>query len=316
MKPPITTPFHSPISLPSNPSLLLLSLLLALISTTSSNLVVEMEDEERFVQVGSNVATFEIKLDDESCRQFVKSAVILRESTAVDPHDYFQVQITPDKRRARMRVIKMPDPDAIDYFRKFVAQVRIDFDTASSPSKTCEPSIGGIKMTILDSNDNSPVFDETTKTLRVDENLDHPLQLAVKAVDADYDKSSNGKVTFALADVTPKEYESVVSLDNLGQITIDPSKSATKLFDREKDSKIILKIEASDNPKRDLTDQTFGKHTVSENIVLEIVDQNDNPPVDCRLKSPCEVQEDHPVKGTLKDCLVVCEDADAKPVFK
>ena len=61
-----------------------------------------------------------------------------------------------------MKVTKTPNPDTIEYFRDFEAQVRIDF---SEPD--CEPSIGGIKMRILDSNDNKPVFDESTKILSV-----------------------------------------------------------------------------------------------------------------------------------------------------
>ena len=317
MKPSISTRLSSSssFSLTHSPLTTLLLVLFVFISSSSSNLIVRMENYEKFVQVGSVVVSFDIKLDVEACRKFIKSAVILRDSTAVDPHDYFAVKISGDKKTARMTVIKTPDPDAIDYFRKFVAQVRIDFDTSNSDQK-CEPSIGGIQMTILDSNDNSPVFDESTKILRVDENLAQSLQLAVKANDADYDKTSNGRVTFALADVTPKKYEGVVTMDSLGRVTIDPAKSAERLFDRETDPKVFLRIEANDNPTEDVTDATYGKHVVTENIVLEIVDANDNPPTDCRLKSACEVKEDHPVKGTLSDCLVVCEDADATPVFK
>ena len=53
-----------------------------------------------------------------------------------------------------MKVTKTPNPDTIEYFRDFEAQVRIDFSD-------------GIKMHILDSNDNNPVFDESTKILSV-----------------------------------------------------------------------------------------------------------------------------------------------------
>ena len=271
-----------------------------------------MEQEEKFVTVGYNAASFAIDLAKEDCRKTMKMGVIVQSSPSVNPNDYFSVVINSEKTKASMKVTKTPDPDAIVNFRNFEAQVRIDFS-----SQECEPLIGGFKMQIVDSNDNAPVFDAATKVLSVDENLDRKVQLLIKASDEDYDKKSNGRVTFRLADVKPATYRDVISLDpNSGQLTIDPAKSANLLFDRETDPQVNLFVEASDNPTEGENDAVYGKHVESEVITLKINDVNDNPPKDCRLKSACKVKEDHPVKEILQDCLVVCEDADEIPVFK
>ena len=151
----------------------------------------------------------------------------------------------------------------------------------------------------------------------VDENLDRKTQLMIKASDEDFDKKTDGRVTFRLADVKPDTYRDVISLDaDSGQLTIDPARSSTKLFDREADPQINLVVEASDNPTEDVGDAYYGRHTIQETIVLQVADVNDNPPKDCRLKSACKVKEDHTFQAYLQDCEIVCEDADQVSVFK
>ena len=309
MKPPRLLP------LPTSLLPLLLILLLRTPAPAAGDLLVEMMQAERFLINGYIVASFEIKLDDETCREFLTPGVVIRESTSIDPNDYFAITLTPDKAKAVMKVTRAPDPDAVEYFRDMAAQVSI----GSSQPDRCDASVGGVKMQITDSNDNKPVFDSAAQILKVAENLNSLVDdLYVKADDADYDKTTNGKVTFRLAGVTPPEYKDIISLDETtGQLTIDPSLSSTKLFDRETHPQINLQIEASDNPTENVADPIYGKHVVTETIVLKVMDANDNAPKDCRLStSTCKVREDQAVQGILKDCLVVCEDADETPVFK
>ncbi|MEE3021765.1 MAG: cadherin repeat domain-containing protein, partial [SAR324 cluster bacterium] len=261
------------------------------------------------------VATFQIELEKETCRDSIQDIEIVQTpGLPVKLDDYFDARVINNNAKARVTVRKSPDPDTIEYFRAFTLNFRIKFDAAAA-AKGCS-SDGGLKITIFDSNDNAPVFEESTKTLKAEENLERALQLSVKATDLDFEKDNNGRVSFRLLDVTPKDYEPVVVLNSNGQLTIDPAKTSTRLFDRETHPKIVLNVEAMDHPEDFIDDPKIGQHKVTENIVLQVVDVNDNPPKDCRLKAPCEVNEDHPVKGTLEGCLVVCEDADVVPVFK
>ena len=93
--------------------------------------------------VGYRTASFNIDLEKEECRNTMKTGVIVQSLPSVNPNDYFTIVITPNKQRATMKVTKTPNPDTIEYFRDFEAQVRIDF---SDPD--CEPSIGGTQRFI------------------------------------------------------------------------------------------------------------------------------------------------------------------------
>ena len=106
------------------PLLLLLSLLLLLIHTpapTAGDLLVEKMLAERFLTKGFIFASWEVKLDDETCREFLTPGVVIRESTSIDPNDYFAITLTPSKAKAVMKVTRAPDPDAVEYFRDMAA---------------------------------------------------------------------------------------------------------------------------------------------------------------------------------------------------
>ena len=135
--------------------------------------IIQFEQSERFLTEGYIALTFEIQLEDETCRDFIEDKengieIEQADSVPVRLSDYFGATMTPNKAKARVKVKKSPDPDTIEYFRAFTLKFRIVFDASR---KDCV-SEGGLQMTLFDSNDNSPVFEESTKTLKEEENLE------------------------------------------------------------------------------------------------------------------------------------------------
>ncbi|XP_062380255.1 protocadherin gamma-A11-like [Sardina pilchardus] len=119
-----------------------------------------------------------------------------------------------------------------------------------------------IHVTVLDANDNSPLFSQSVYRVSLPENS--PLDtLVVKVSATDADEGPNGDVTYEFSRISNKARK-VLSLDpTTGEIkVIGP-------IDFEEETRYELRIEAKDG---------FGLSTDSK-VIIEISDVNDNAPV-------------------------------------
>ncbi|XP_061135075.1 protocadherin gamma-A3-like isoform X8 [Syngnathus typhle] len=139
-----------------------------------------------------------------------------------------------------------------------------------------------IEITILDVNDNAPVFNQTNYKAKLFENAPKGTHiLTVNATDAD--SGSYGKVTYSFsksnADITNLFYIDGVT----GCIYV-----ANKI-DYENDKKLEFMVEAKDE----------GGLTESTKVEIEIMDLNDNAPLINVMSFTSPVSEDSPVGATI-----------------
>uniref|UniRef100_UPI0037E8C9A5 uncharacterized protein n=1 Tax=Semicossyphus pulcher TaxID=241346 RepID=UPI0037E8C9A5 len=128
-----------------------------------------------------------------------------------------------------------------------------------------EPNLSGtaqIHVTVLDANDNAPVFTKTVYKATISENA--PKGTVITRVSAsDADKGSNSKITYSISN-TVAGVRDMFEIDELSGDLI--SKSAV---DYEKARHYQIHVQASDE----------GGLTDSCKITVEVIDINDNKPV-------------------------------------
>ncbi|XP_062342199.1 protocadherin beta-15-like [Osmerus eperlanus] len=137
-----------------------------------------------------------------------------------------------------------------------------------------------IHVTVLDANDNKPVFSQNVYKVNLPENSPKgSVIITVSATDAD--EGANGEVTYGFGPVS-EELSELFSLDiKTGDISI------VRGIDFEKESTHELSIQAKDN---------FGL-TSFANVIVEITDVNDNTPV-ISLKSLTNSIPENVLPGT------------------
>ncbi|KAF7649487.1 hypothetical protein LDENG_00140830, partial [Lucifuga dentata] len=137
-----------------------------------------------------------------------------------------------------------------------------------------------IHVTVLDANDNAPVFSQAVYKANLPENS--PLDTIVVTVNAtDADNGANGDITY--------NFEHV-SLDHVSLFTLDHKTGEIKVagsIDYETDNTIELRIRAKDGPGL----------TSYSTVTIDITDVNDNPPV-ISLKSLTNPLSENVLPGT------------------
>ncbi|XP_053180432.1 protocadherin gamma-A11-like [Scomber japonicus] len=140
-----------------------------------------------------------------------------------------------------------------------------------------EPQRSGtmqIHITVLDANDNAPVFTQTVYKASVKENS--PTGTLITKVSAsDADKGSNGEVSYIIGN-------SIRSISELFHITEDGHITLTGPIDYEKAKSYELDIEAIDQ----------GGLSDSSKVIIDIGDNNDNSPVINMISSSYSIGED------------------------
>ncbi|XP_076020936.1 protocadherin gamma-A5-like [Genypterus blacodes] len=138
-----------------------------------------------------------------------------------------------------------------------------------------------IDITILDNNDNAPVFSQLVYKATVMENS--PIDTYVTTVNAsDADHGLNSIVTYYFSD--QNSGVDIFSIDeNTGVIAVRGP------IDYEKDKKFEFRIEAKDH----------GGLTDSSRLVIEVTDVNDNAPIISVMSFSSPVSEDSPVGTTI-----------------
>ncbi|KAK9754792.1 Cadherin domain [Popillia japonica] len=139
-------------------------------------------------------------------------------------------------------------------------------------------NIATVNITVIDCNDNAPVFAQTSYSARIKEDaLSGDKILQVMATDLD--SGDNGKVSY-----------SIIKGDNEGQFAIDENTgylSVADKLDRETVSNYVLEILAKDHGVPVLSRQVM--------VNIEISDANDNPPLFSQSNYTAVVQEDKPI---------------------
>ncbi|KAM3612900.1 uncharacterized protein V6R79_016667 [Siganus canaliculatus] len=139
-----------------------------------------------------------------------------------------------------------------------------------------------IDITVLDANDNAPVFNQSVYKATVMENS--PRDTYVTTVNAsDADSGSNGVVTYYFSDLNSGLGELFSVDEKNGLILI------TGLIDYEKDKKYELRLEARDQ----------GGLTDSSKVIVEVTDVNDNAPTVSVMSFTSPVSEDSPPGTTI-----------------
>uniref|UniRef100_A0A3P9IHQ4 Cadherin domain-containing protein n=1 Tax=Oryzias latipes TaxID=8090 RepID=A0A3P9IHQ4_ORYLA len=150
-----------------------------------------------------------------------------------------------------------------------------------------------VHVTVLDANDNPPIFNKPFYRATVSENaVKGTLITTVNASDADV--GSNGLVTYRFAKMTP-EIADIFKLDEVsGSITLKGQ------IDYEKEKKYELTIEAVDQ----------GGLTDSNKVLIEVTDINDNAPVINVMSFSSPVPENSPLGTTVAIINVIDADSD------
>ncbi|XP_056151740.1 protocadherin beta-16-like [Lampris incognitus] len=150
-----------------------------------------------------------------------------------------------------------------------------------------------IDITVLDANDNAPVFNQSVYRATVVENA--PIGTFITAVNAsDADSGSNGVVTYAFSNLKGNTAEVFDINSASGRISV-----AGKI-DFEKDKKYELRVGAKDQ----------GGLNDASKVIIDVIDVNDNAPVINVMSFSSPVSEDTPARTTI--AVISVKDADSE----
>uniref|UniRef100_A0A3Q1FB08 Cadherin domain-containing protein n=1 Tax=Acanthochromis polyacanthus TaxID=80966 RepID=A0A3Q1FB08_9TELE len=150
-----------------------------------------------------------------------------------------------------------------------------------------------IDVTVLDANDNIPVFNQSVYKASVVENTVKGTRIiTVNATDAD--SGLNGLVTYSLSKMKGSRVD-IFSIDeHTGTIYV------SSLIDFEKEKKYEVKVEAKDQ----------GGLIGTSKVIIEVIDVNDNAPVINVMSFSSPVSEDSPPGTTI--AILNVKDADSE----
>ncbi|XP_062333207.1 protocadherin gamma-A3-like isoform X21 [Osmerus eperlanus] len=150
-----------------------------------------------------------------------------------------------------------------------------------------------IDITVLDANDNAPVFNQTVYRASVMENSAKGAYITtVNATDAD--SGSNGMIIYSFSKLKGSIADIFVIDDLTGIISV------TGQIDYEKDKKYEVRVEVKDQ----------GGFTDSSKVIIDVVDVNDNAPSINVMSFSSTVSEDAPSGTTI--AVINVKDADSE----
>ncbi|XP_062333222.1 protocadherin gamma-A10-like isoform X36 [Osmerus eperlanus] len=150
-----------------------------------------------------------------------------------------------------------------------------------------------IDITVLDANDNAPVFNQTVYRASVMENaLKGTYITTVNASDAD--SGSYGEITYSFSKLKGNIDDIFIMDENTGTIFVSGH------IDYEKDKKYEVRVEAKDQ----------GGLTGTSKVIIEVSDVNDNAPVINVMSFSSPVSEDAPPGTTI--AIINVKDVDSE----
>nr|XP_046180216.1 protocadherin gamma-A11-like isoform X8 [Oncorhynchus gorbuscha] len=139
-----------------------------------------------------------------------------------------------------------------------------------------------IDITVLDANDNAPVFNQSLYMATVMENA--PKGTYITIVNAsDADSGTNSFIVYSISDMNGGLADVLTINETTGRISV------SGLIDYEKEKRFELRIEAKDH----------GGLTDSSKVIVEVIDKNDNEPVISVMSFTSPISEDSPPGTTI-----------------
>ncbi|XP_043983717.1 protocadherin gamma-C5-like [Gambusia affinis] len=181
---------------------------------------------------------------------------------------------------------------ALDREKKAVHKLKLTAVDGGNPALSGSSEI---VITVLDINDNFPVFEKNTYTVSLEESAAKDTSI-IKITATDADEGSNGEIEFSFGSRTP---ESVLSI-----FEIRPSTGEIYLkghLDYEKDASYKIEISAKDKGVPEMESYCH--------LQIDVLDINDNIPEIVLTSEPQPVREDAP-SGTVV-ALLNARDADS-----
>ena len=168
---------------------------------------------------------------------------------------------------------------------------QLDFERAQEFYLTIQALDGGtpplsnhatVNVTVLDSNDNAPIFSQTSYSAVIREDAIMG-EAVVRLAAADLDGGDNGRVTFT-----------ILQGDRHSQFRVDSETGLVAVaaqLDRELIANYVLEIEARDNGTPSMASSVL--------VTIEVADANDNPPMFSQVNYSTIAQEDKPLGFTI-----------------
>ncbi|XP_048187402.1 protocadherin alpha-10-like [Perognathus longimembris pacificus] len=208
----------------------------------------------------------------------------------LSPNDYFSLEVpTQDEQVKPLELVLKKHLD-----REVDPELRLVLKATDGGKPELTGTVA-LRITVLDANDNAPVFDKAVYRVKLVENARNGT-LVIRPNASDVDEGSNGHILFSFgADVSPK---------TRATFHIDPSSGEIKVngnIDFEDTELWKIQVEAVDKGNPPM----FGHCT----ILVEVLDVNDNAPELLVTSLSLPIREDAPV-GTVI-ALVSVSDRDA-----
>ncbi|XP_057177615.1 protocadherin gamma-A6-like isoform X42 [Triplophysa rosa] len=149
-----------------------------------------------------------------------------------------------------------------------------------------------IEVTVLDANDNAPVFNQSVYRAAIEENASKGTYITIVNA-SDADSGSYGLIAYSFANIKGNINDIFKIDEKTGVITL------TGMLDYERTKKYEIGIEAKDQ----------GGLGNSAKVIVELIDVNDNVPVISVMSFSSPVNEDSPVGTTI--AILSVKDLDA-----
>ncbi|KAM8847860.1 protocadherin gamma-A11-like [Synchiropus picturatus] len=175
----------------------------------------------------------------------------------LSPNDNFilKQQLNPDGSKYVEMILQKP----LDREKQPHLNLKLIAVDGGTPQRSGSVNID---VTVLDANDNVPIFNQTIYKASITENVPKGTQIiTVNATDAD--SGTNGHIFYSLSKMKGAAADKFVIDGNTGVVSVSGE------IDYEKDRKYEVRVEAKDQ----------GGLIGTSKIILDVIDVNDNPPV-------------------------------------